>query len=409
MVPSKKQLFRHTKIAIFEPNSDFSTNPSLVALTEKLLEIGAKVDLFSHHFVDHHNLGTIIQQYSFPYRPRIWCYGLRRTFRNWRKYFINQAWHANSLLAHQKYNLVFGIDPEGIIAAYRYANKKSIPFVYLSFEIFFRDELLKRWECLEKKDEIIASQNADLVIVQDPWRANLLGQENSVPKENFFYLPVSPGKLKATKSNFLRKRYNIPKDKIIILHSGSFDDWTYAEELIENLKRWPSNAVLVVHTRQNPKNKNHFINQLKKGNFQNVILSLTPLNRELYEEMVGSADIGLVLYKTIPKNKYLQKNIETIGLASGKFSVYMKYGLPIISIKQRTYTELLRQFNFGINMDDFSQITGAIEEISNKYEMYRKGALHLFSEKLDFEIYWDPLLERLTKIITAYHHEIDQN
>jgi hypothetical protein len=409
MLHSQNKIFQNIKIAIFEPNTDFATNPTLMTLSEKLLEIGAEVDLFSHHFAGFPESGINIQRYSFPYPLRLWCYGLRRTFRNWRKFFINHAWQANSVLKRRKYDLVFGIDPEGAVAAHRFAFEKSIPFIYISFEIFFRDELLKRWERLEKNEEIIASRNADLVVIQDHWRARLLEEENTIPKENFFYLPVSPGNSKVQRSNYLRKHFNIPKNKIIVLHSGSFENWTYAEELIKSLHSWPADAVLVVHMRRNPKNKNYFINRLKKGKFQNVILSLEPLNRILYEEMVSSADIGLVLYKTVPRNKYLQKNIETIGLASGKFSVYMKYGLPVISIKQKTFAELLEMYKFGINLDRFSEMPDAMKEILDRYEIYRKGALQLFSEKLNFDIYWIPFLKRIAEIMALRHRCTHQN
>jgi hypothetical protein len=409
MLQLQNKIFQHKKIAIFEPNTDFATNPTLMTLSEKLLEMGAEVDLFSHHFAGFPAAGIDIGRYSFPYLPRLWCYGLRRTFRNWRKYFSNHAWQANSVLRRLKYDLILGIDPEGVVAAHKFASGKSLPFIYICFEIFFRDELLKRWERLEKKEEIIASRNADLVIIQDHWRARLLQQENAIPKENFFYLPVSPGNFKVQKGNYLRKRFNIPEKKMIVLHSGSFENWTYAEELIKSLPYWPADLVLVIHTRQNPKNKNYFINRLKRNQFQNVILSLEPLNRMLYEEMVASADIGLVLYKPVSKNKYLQKNIETIGLASGKFSVYMKYGLPVISIKQKTFGELLETYKFGKNLDTFSEIPGALEEILNGYEIYQKGALQLFSEKLSFDIYWVPLSKRIAEIIASRRRRLHQN
>ena len=385
--------------AILEPHPDFATNPTLIALTAKLLEHGAKVDLFSPDFHGYPGLDIDIERFSFPYPARFWCYGITGILRNLKRYSLNHAWRAHAVLGKKKYDLVLGIDPEGVIAAWNYSKKSSTPFIYLSFEIFFGDELKKHWEPFEKKDEIIASRQASLVIIQDKWRAELLGRENSIPKNKFVYMPVSPTNTKNSKSNYLRSRFNIPEEKFIVLHSGSFDDWTYAEELIESLESWPRNAMLVVHTRQNHKNKNPYLNRLKKSENENFILSTMPLGSVEYEEMVSSADIGLVLYKPMPNDKYLQKNIKIIGLSSGKFSTYMKYNLPAISTKQKCYAKLLKVFKFGINMDNFPEITPAIREVTANYEAYRTEALRLFSEKLDFAIYWQNFLQNLTGIL----------
>ena len=91
-----------------------------------------------------------------------------------------------------------------------------------------------------------------------------------------------------------------------------------------------------------------------------MILSTEPLPPEEYESMVASADLGLVLYKTIPGSLFRQKNIECIGLSSGKFSHYTKHGLPVISIGQQTYADLLFDYEFGENLSSFDEMPGAL-------------------------------------------------
>ena len=238
-----------------------------------------------------------------------------------------------------------------------------------------------------------------MIIIQDKWRAKLLASENDIPESKFFYMPVSPADSERIKSNYLRKKYNISDEKLIILHSGSFENWTYAEELITSLQHWPANAILIVHTRKNFKHKNKYIDKIKNGHFKNVVLSLYPLQSREYEKMVASSDMGICLYKQV-NTKYLQKNIQTIGLASGKFSYYMKYGLPVISVRQENYAELLEKYSFGKNINDFSEIDNAINQISQNYNSYSCEARRLFSEQLDFNIFWPDFIDQLSNIIT---------
>lgn len=385
--------------AIFEPHRDFATNPTLVALTAKSIEYGAKVDLFSPDFHDYPGWEVDIKKFPFPYTANFWCYGIAGILRNLRRYFLNSAWRAHTVLREKSYDLILGVDSDGVVAAWNYSKKNNTPYIYLSFEMLFMDELKKYWEPFHKKDEISASRQADLVVIQDKWRAKLLGQENSIHHNKFVYIPVSPTNTKTSNSSYLRNRFNIPEDNFIILHSGSFDNWTCAEELIASLDSWPVNATLVIHTRENHKNRNPYLNQLKKSPKKNLFLSTTPLGTGEYEEMVSSADIGLVLYKPIPNNRFLQKNIEVIGLSSGKFSTYLKHGLPVISTKQESYADLLKEFKFGVNVNSFTEISLAICEITANYNAYRSDALRLFAEKLDFNIYWQNFLKNLTRVL----------
>ena len=392
--------FNNFNVAIFEPYCDFSTNPTLMALTVKLIRLGANIDLYSPGFGNYPGIQLPINQFVFPYRPRLWCYGPKRTWQNWKRYFLTRAWRSHRSLKKIKYDLVLGIDHEGIIAAWEFARKANVPMLYLSFELMFRDELKKFSEVKEKQDEIRCSRQADIIVIQDERRAKLLINENSIDENKIVYLPVSPGYSKPITSDYLRNKFQIPLDKKIVLHSGSFEKWTYPNELINSLQSWPANVLLVIHTRDNPKNRNPYINRLRISKPANLILSTEPLGQVEYEEMVASADIGLILYKPLLQGRVLQKNIEFIGLASGKFSHYMKHGLPVISIRQKCYSELLKKYKFGIDIPDFSLMGESIAKILNNYEQYKSQASRLFLERLDFEANWKPLEKRLTSILS---------
>lgn len=399
MPADNNKIFKNFNVAIFEPHYDFSTNPTLTTLTEKLIRLGANMDLYCPGFRDYPDLELPINLLPFPYRPRLWCYGPKRTWLNLKRYFSTGAWCAHSTLRRKKYDLVLGVDQEGIIAAWSFTRKTNVPMGYLSFELMFRSELRKASEIKEKTDEMLASQHADFIIIQDESRAKLLRTENLIDESKIVLLPVAPQNSITIKSDYLRRKFQIPLDKKIVLHSGSFKEWTYPVELVDSLSDWPRDLVLVIHTRDNPRDRNPYINRLRETRPANLILSTEPLNTKEYEEMVASADIGLVLYKPVPGSRVLQKNIEYIGLASGKFSYYVKNGLPIISFRQRSYSDLLKRYRFGINIQDFSEMTNAIEAIFNDYASYRKQALKVFKEKLDFDVSWKPLEIKLKSIL----------
>ena len=138
---------------------------------------------------------------------------------------------------------------------------------------------------------------------------------------------------------------------------------------------------------------------VREADLPNVILSTEPLPPEEYESMVASADLGLVLYKTIPGSLFRQKNIECIGLSSGKFSHYAKHGLPVVSIGQQTYADLLREYEFGENLSSFDEMPEALSRILARRDWHSAEAKRLFAERLDFDAHWPTIASRLQEVI----------
>jgi hypothetical protein len=298
------------------------------------------------------------------------------------------------------YDLIIGVDSLGIIRASTYAKRFNLPLVYLSFEIFFRDELSTQKEIEEKDRETAASRSADLVIIQDTRRGKLLSAENNLSLNKFEYLPVSPDGFRYDgESDYLRRRFNISEERTIVLQSGSLAEWTCAGELIESVAKWPEGFILVIHIPNESKQSEPYVQAIRREELPNVFLTTGALPTEEYEKMVDSADIGLVLYKPVPSSRYVQKNIEHIGLASGKFSFYMKYGIPVISFAQKEYDRLLRNYAFGENIDAFDDMPQALRRVRSHYDHHRREACRFFSEKLDFDINWPRLSARLLEIM----------
>ena len=392
--------FNRRRIALFEPYPDLVTNPTLVCLLKALIRGGARVDVMMNDTSSLRSLEGNITGYRFPEGLSLWYGDIRTTWRCWSERLSIERLRIEQKFATGAYDLIFGIDSLGIIRGSKYAQRFKVPLVYLSFEIFFRDELSVQTEIEEKQRERVASRLADLVIIQDPGRARLLAAENDLVLDKFECLPVSPdGFGKVEKSDYLRTRFNISREQTIVLQSGSLAEWTCADELLESVVEWPKGFVLVVHTPYESRQAERYIQAIRYAKLQNVFLTKEPLPTDEYEEMVASADIGLVLYKPVPPSRYVQKNIENIGLASGKFSFYMKYGIPVISFAQQEYDRLLKAYAFGENIGSFDEMPDALIRVRSNKNHHRAEAQRLFRERLDFDVHWPTLSARLLEIM----------
>jgi len=386
------------RIAVFDPHPDLNTNPALFNLIISLRNEGADLDVFipeSEKFLPH-GIDSV-DTYPFP-NTDTHCF-----LNEMLEYFLNlrltkilkgvrQFWkdiHLSSFLKEQDYDLFLCVDSLGLVTAYPFTEKLNMPFIYLSFEIFFRDELKEKQDLKEKEREIIACRRANKIIIPDSVRAELLTDENGLVNKEYLYLPVAPnGEKVVYKTDYARKKFNIPSNKTIVLHSGSFAEFTYAEELIENLSSIPQDFVLIIHTRYKSYMVNRFIEKIRELGLPNVRVSTEPLSVSEYEKLLASVDIGLTLYKRNP-SKHEQKNVLNIGLSSGKFAYYMKYGLPVITlVNQNTYKNLLKSYAFGIDIADIKDLPDALIKVRKNSEHHRSEAQKLFKEKLDFRLHW---------------------
>jgi glycosyltransferase involved in cell wall biosynthesis len=393
-----KKEFANRRIAIFEPRGDITTNPSLMCLIEALNRGGAKTDVMMPTDRHYHSLAGLANRYPFPKDFCVWEESIHKSLVSLKERF--QLLRLNRLFDSGAYDVILGVNSGGLIKGYEYARRYGIPLVYISFELFFRDELSSPKDVLEKERELTASQYADLIIIQDELRAELLAAENRLGKDNFVYLPVSPSSFPVPHdSDYWRKRFGIIPEQRIVLHSGSFREWTYAQELIENVGSWPDRFCLVIHTRYRPKKTDKYIRAALEYGLPRIFVSTEPLRAQEYDELVASADIGLVLYKNVSHLRYTQRNIQNIGLSSGKFSYYMKCGVPVISIGQGYYEKLLLDYDFGRTINDLGEMPAALERVDSSLAHYSAEARRLFSEKLDFDIYWPTVSKRLLGVL----------
>jgi hypothetical protein len=102
-----------------------------------------------------------------------------------------------------------------------------------------------------------------------------------------------------------------------------------------------------------------------------------------------------VLYKSQSDSMYFGKNLKEIGLASGKFSMYLMMGIPVIASDQTSYKNLLKQFNFGGIIEHNENFSELLEHCYNNREELSKNALKLYDIVLDPEKQLSSLIELL--------------
>lgn len=368
------------KIVLITPNSDTFTNPTLTSLFHILKEKGIDVFLFGPD-----------QQPSCPdnlinikFIKSVFKLNLFRNpkhyLAHWSSYFI-----LIRLLRKERINNVLAVDPLGIIVGGRIKQLfcKNIKLSYISFEIFFKKELSGHYLSLKKK-EIYYSKFVDSLLIQDEKRRDLILYENNIllPENCIALVPVSPMKIEVNTKPDIHSLLNIPKQKKLVVYSGSVGTWCGTKAIIEAFDKgyWSDNHWLVFHTRKSIQDDNLFYADLKRLDADpDMPFSMHPYPYGSFEGLavfLSGFDMALALYYPNNENPYYGQNMKEIGLSSGKFSMYMMLGLPTIVTPCDIYVELIKKYLFGAVISEIEKIGDILCTSSfskqNAFNLYEK-------------------------------------
>ena len=388
------------RIAVFDAVGTWRWAPTLPCIFGDLAARGAEIDVFLR--LGHEGLESFrgLNARPFPVRFRAWAGETRNTLRIWKRFVAYKRRSRLMGAALPRYDLAIGVNPEGAIAAHRLNQATGAPFAYLSFEMMFKDELRLRSQQLEKDDEIAASRRAAVVISQDPWRARLLAEENGLCRSEISLLPVAAGDAgPPRRSNYLRARHGIGVGETVVLHSGSFGAFTCADELMDSLSSWPAGYALVVNTHYRPRPEDPYIARLKTLRLPHVHIGEGALSASEYETLVASADIGLALYRPSGIAPFGGKNIQTMGLSSGKLASYARSGLPVVAMGNPQIADLIGRYRFGACANAASEIPSLLKVVREDRDAFARGARTFFLDQLDFDRFWPAVWDRLSSVI----------
>lgn len=399
-------------IALVTPNTDTFSNPTLLFLVRKLIDQNYKILFFGHKqiFIPE-EIKEKIELHSLPFNF-ISFFGRPDSSR--RPLDIVKLVKQYSKLyklfrIKNKVKALLCIDPMGIVYGGRIKNLIDVKLIYISFEIFFENEISNKEKKKVKFLEKEYSRKSEIIVIQDSEREKLLRSENELGKDvKFMHIPVSPEKLnsgdKKSEVYFdLYKEFNIPEGKTIVIYSGSLQNWSGIKKILELFPdKWDNENWLLIHTHNDLPENNETKQRIYKliKDKRNISFHNKPFQDfSEYAGFLSGCHIGLAVYFPNYEDSFSGKNVEEIGLSSGKFSTYIMLNKPTITTSNKIYKYLNENYNFGYIVDSVEEINTGIRNIKKEYEIKTAGCDKLFREVLDPEL----RINNLTDLLNSYY------
>ena len=399
------------KVAIVYPRANIDTVPSLIGAAEQLAGAGYEVDLYTYGhaaqpspsfasprirmrplgvegLADQSTAGLRSVVKRAGWLPGVARAPLARTYQALgaglaRSTRLAARAHSAVLERPEAYTCVIGVDPDGLDLAHALA--RGGPVGYYSLELLLSAELTTAAEVQLKARERELSRQATFVVVQDEDRARLLADDNRIDWSRMVLVPnAPPGPARRAPSRFWHTRFDLPEESRVVIHSGSLGDWTGIEQIVASAHDWPAGWVLVVHTRYDAESSG-YVDQLRRSaDPQRIYFSLKPVQRQEYDPLIDGGDIGIAFYVPNKQTAFTQRNVQTIGLSSGKLAYYLRAGLPVIVNRASSIATLIEQAGAGVAVHNAQEIAPALERIAHNYEAVSTSAQRFFNERLDF-------------------------
>jgi hypothetical protein len=301
------------------------------------------------------------------------------------------------VLLYRRYDLIIAVDRQGLIEASALHLLTKTPYILISFEIMFASETSAR----VKKIERTASRNLMLWVIQDEERAACLREENALDPQKCMLVPLASLGAGIQAAPRLRDELGIPKQKKAAILMGSIADWAMAEEIILGALDWPEDWALIIHDRYGLTRQRlaGIMEKIEPAIHSRIyISSAAPDTVDDLSHVLAGVDAGLAFYKPVYIGPYLGRNLRHLGLASGKISTCLRYGVPVIANEIGLYAKKIREFRLGEVVDTPGRIGACLR--SFKSETYAANARGYFSRELDFGLYAEALWERMEQART---------
>lgn len=224
----------------------------------------------------------------------------------------------------------------------------------------------------------------------------VLKNNDYVEKEKVEILPntITPLRLeKLDKDNInkIRNKYNIPKDKTVLVYGGNLGKPQGIDFIIECIKqneKRNDTFLLIIGSGTDYGKISGFI---KENSIKNTII-YSYMQKEDYDNVVKACDIGLV---------FLDKRF-TIPNIPSRILTYMEFGMPIVAATDRNtdLNKILEDGNFGLwsesnKVEDFYEnIDKLIEDKDLRTNMGNNGRIYL-EKKFTSERAYDIIIKHV--------------
>lgn len=412
-----QERMREKKVAFFiYSNRDINTYPSVTNAVRILTENGFWVDVYINpamktsleiknaHFIVtgedsryayffavlekvRQNTAEYIYYYVFSFEDLLISYFLNRgkeraipscyfslelVFRNYifqKKFIINQM---TRLLRNIKYVLSRKISLKDLVGELNYFALQIYGWINIQFS---------------------GKNIVPFSIVQDAERGNILKREFRFISK-VFYVPNSYLDFYDRKTDFAYTKFNISRDKKIILYTGGIEEG-FDLALFDISKTLPYEYVLFFHAYSRDKYLDKVIPMYEKEISEGrIFISQDNLSEEDYDQLVRSCHMGIVWYS----KKFVHiENIYYMGLSSGKLNKYLSCGKPVIAPDYlHSYRGLVEGNNIGRVYDEISGIPGLVEEIEKRYSEICRDVRNFYEDKIEFRKAFSPVIEEMS-------------
>lgn len=379
-----------SRIAIFHPEGNFPNNPHLAGVLELLLERGHEVHLYcqphpSQRHAQNHPKLHVVPLPPPPGRRNV-PGSVLFSPRSSREAIVRTALHGLP-----RFSLALGVDL-GVVDAAHVARVQGIPHGLLSYELLFESEVGRDF----KREEVDACRDVVFALCQDDERAGHLARENAISRERILTMPVAGRGARGGNRTFaLHDALGLTRDTKIAVYIGSTEArWTGSDVLLADVGKWPADWTLVLHHRFDSRSMERLLSGLSGPARSKVFISPFPsLAAHELHHLLHACDLGLCFYTPTYDAPLLGRNLEHIGMASGKFTTYLQHGLPVLVNDQGEMGRHVRRENLGWRILDIGETPDALAILDRAtLESRRKYCLDFFSKRCDLDATGRPLL-----------------
>jgi glycosyltransferase involved in cell wall biosynthesis len=374
-------------IFLIHPHSNLIFNVTLNYLVKRFIDQQFNLIIFTNcqysrtHFKDDENVKVKPLPLVYPKPPRRPLLFLKKTFLPWLT--------AKLEFLKWKDPKIICVDPEGFHAAYKMFPSSLKNFNYISFEIFFLDELKEKLSIqLHKKAISLIKKGINSLIIPDKYRLKLFLEEHHDNKiAHSFFVPVAPSKTYlplATHS--ITFKTNLREGERSVIYSGSLYDWSGIKELIKSMNSWDQKFHLYIHSHGISEGVKNDLNKFISTHATNLPITILDISLDYtdYLSFLMQFDIGLATYIPFTSDSpYDGKNFAEIGYSSSKFNTLMMLGIPTITTPNNSFNDIKKEYDFGYVIKDFSEMQNALTYIDNHFEKNKFEARRVYEELLD--------------------------
>jgi len=288
------------------------------------------------------------------------------------------------------YVCLIGVEKAGLIWAGMVGERTGLPWIYHSLELFTSDnDFVTDYYARYRKAEKLYHQKAVATIIQDQERADVLFKDNEIQNGKALFVPVSiMGEALRERSDYLRKKHDIPRNKVVVLQFGQINEWRLCKEIMLEACDVNQDIVLIMHGVFS-EGKQQYMHTSSGGM---VILSDKLVPYSEVGKLISSADIGLVFYRKSPLNQYLT------GSASEKLALYLQAGVPVIMFDYPSFRQLNDKYQFGVCIGELRELEQAIATILDNYSYYRDNAFAAFTDHYEFRRNFEKVIDYIDSL-----------